>query len=165
LEKYPQYRRIVSRVPEPPAVSHPASDAGKEWRQDRITESLGEIYSENTSKYDIAPELGCEAKDWIATTTRQAGALLREHGIWNILLTGFDTYGCIITSPGGVLDMSRLGYRCFIVAEATSTNETFETREEGQIREAALLTTELLGYSYTVRAGDLLAAIHGAEGK
>lgn len=160
-ENYSQYQSIHSRIPEPesrglPPVAHP------EWRREFIAKSLGNVAcEEDVNAFAIAPELRVASDDWVVTSSPQAATLLRENNIWNLLLVGFDTYGCMITSPGGVLDMSRLGYRCFVVEDCTNTNETSETRlsEEASLKRAALETIELLGYGYTVQGSEIRQAV------
>lgn len=74
----------------------------------------------------------------IATTSRQLAAICRSKNINHLIYIGFAINGCLLYSPGGMVDMARLGYVCSTVRQATTAIENRETAETEQGKEMAL---------------------------
>ena len=163
-KRYPQYRDIASRFPDPGLAGEKSPTLPcPEWRKRFMDESLGPALGEDVGSNDVASLIGVTDQDWVITTSTQASALLRDHGIWNLLLAGFDTYGCFVTSPGGLLGMEQLGYRCFAVRDCTNTGETAQTAPTAALKTAALQTVELLGWAYSVEGAEIVDALGSAR--
>ena len=161
---YPQYREIAARVETPPPTPPPGQRVSvPAWKQTFMDESLGRGCRVPGAGSDIAPIVAAQPEDWIVARTAEASTLFHEHGIWNILFVGFDTSGCILTSPGGVLPMRSLGYRCFIVEDCTESCETPATRAGKELKKTVLQCMEFGGYSYTVNGSDIIESMEKAR--
>lgn len=90
-------------------------------------------------------------------TTHQFNEVLRKQGIWNLIYIGFAINWCLWFSPGGMVDMSRLGYRCSCIKEAITAVENKESVEGEQHKQEALWRTSLM-FGYVHRAEDFIGA-------
>ena len=165
--RYPQYRELLERVPEPDTSAIPRSP-NLAWRQERDADIYGPDWRtpERNEKLaqvlDVAPPIEPRPSDWVAATTAQASTLLSENGVWNILYTGFDTNGCVWLSEGGMHKMGKLGYRCILLRDCTLGGETAETFPESEMTESFIRLVEL--GSYTASSLDLRREL-GAAGR
>jgi nicotinamidase-related amidase len=145
LSKYPGYARTEAL-------------AGAPERQHRMaprnaySEAIGRFRTEHVfpgphNQEDIAR--GFAALDFpesvkpldsedMATDTRQLATLCQTKGVSHLIYTGFAINGCLLTSPGGMLDMSRLGFVCSAIRQAVTAIENRETAETEQAKELAL---------------------------
>ena len=164
--KYPQYLEIASRIKEHTAPELPRSP--HHFREELDRDIFGDAFlapAKNSSAVaDIAPPIKPQPQDWIATTIRQVTTVLSENGISNIIYTGFATGGCLRHAVGGVDFMAGLGYRCIVLRDCTTDEETAETAPEQLITRCALLSIEQ-SYGYTADSHDVLSAIHKARGR
>ena len=65
-----------------------------------------------------------------AFQTGQFDRLLRRRGIENLVYSGFAADMCVLRAPGGVEPMAALGYRTFLLRDATIGVECPDTWEE-----------------------------------
>ena len=81
--------------------------------------------------------------------SQQLNAACRERGIWNLVYVGFAINWCLLASPGGMIDMSRMGYVCSTIRQATTAVENRETCTTEQAKEIALWRLSLMfGYVF-----------------
>ena len=164
-ETYPQYRELAARVKSP--TEHPPR-CSKDFRQEFLREVLGSEYMEMAKRDQvrtdgaIAPTIEPQAQDWIITTRAQVAALLSENGILNVLFTGFDASGCLMTSPGGVKHIGALGYRCVVLRDCTTAGESAETAPDLLITKCMLTVMEMFR-AYTADSRDVIRAIETAR--
>ncbi len=94
----------------------------------------------------------------VAATTAQLLAHCRTYGINHLIYVGFALDGCLLTSPGGMVDLSRAGLLCSTVREATTAIENKETARTESAKELALWRVALhFGFVYGV--GELINAL------
>lgn len=161
--KYPGYRRTLDIAGnEPPGLPKaPRHDEIKP--PDDVKDNLlfGEKFKESLKYYtpnfdfpDLAKPLDSES---VAFTTHQLNEVLRKHGIWNLIYIGFAINWCLWFSPCGMVDMSRLGYRCSCIKEAVTAVESKESAVGELHKQEALWRTSLM-FGYVHRAGDFIGA-------
>lgn len=164
-ENYPQYRELAARVEEPASPTADLPRCPRDYREEFLRDVLGDEYlamSEGRmSTGSVAPSVEPQPQDWIITTLKQAATLLSENGILNVLFTGFDASGCLLTSAGGVYDMGALGYRCVVLRDCTTAGESAETAPDLTVTKSILTVIELFR-AYTADSKDVIAAIEAA---
>lgn len=109
---------------------------------------------------DFPAQAKPEGEEGIAESSAQLQALCREDGINHLIYTGFAINGCLLTSPGGMVDMQRAGYMCSAVRQAVTAIENKETARAETAKEIALWQVALL-YGFVYDADDLVAALTG----
>jgi len=120
---------------------------------EKFKESL-KYYTPNFDFPDLAKPLDSE---YVAFTTHQLNEVLRKHGIWNLIYIGFAINWCLWFSPCGMVDMSRLGYRCSCIKEAVTAVESKESAMGELHKQEALWRTSLM-FGYVHSAGDFIGA-------
>jgi nicotinamidase-related amidase len=106
----------------------------------------------------IAPEAAPLAGDGIAETANELHALCLERGINHLIYIGFALNWCLLMSPGGMVDMKRLGYLCSTVAEAVVAVESHESRpNRGEYQQA--LWRVAVEFGFVFNDHDLIAAL------
>lgn len=94
----------------------------------------------------------------VAATSEQLFGLCKDAEINHLIYTGFALDGCLLVSPGGMVDMSRRGLLCSTVDEATTAIENKETARKGAAKALALWRVALsFGFVYGVE--DLVGAL------
>jgi nicotinamidase-related amidase len=162
-EKYPQYVEIRDRV-KPPRDWKPPVSPNLEWRKECGEDVYGKDFRVE-GECDIAPPIAARPEDWLVWWDYEASTLLHEHGIWNILFTGFESASCFLNIPGGVLSMCQLGYRCFIVEDCSLAMETRETQEQEEIKNGFFKAMQLVRYCYLVNGKDIIQSLVSAKGE
>jgi len=94
-----------------------------------------------------------------AVQSAQLDQMLRRRGIENLIYTGFATNMCVIQSPGGIRDMSLLGYCIFLVREATLGLEYPDTLADRTVTRLAIRYVEHV-YGHSVTYSDLMASLN-----
>ncbi len=162
-KKYPGYQRTLDITGnEPPGLPRaPRHDEIKP--PDDVKDNLlfGEKFKESLQYYtpnfdfpDLAKPLDSE---YVAFTTHQLNEVLRKQGIWNLIYIGFAINWCLWFSPCGMVDMSRLGYRCSCIKEAVTAVENKESAVGELNKREALWRTSLM-FGYVHSAGDFMRA-------
>ena len=110
------------------------------------------------ARLDFAPEARPFGDEPIAENSHQLFALCKAHGINHLIYAGFAVDGCLLISPGGMVDMQRRGVMCSILREATVAIESRETARTQLAKEVALWRVALLyGFVFDVR--DFVSAL------
>lgn len=158
--KYPGYAHVVELAgPEPtPCEGAPESSIRDAWQQGRTAETCGEhnvaALSEASPLVDFPHEVMPQDDEPVVITTHQLNEVCRHRGIWHLIYCGFLINACIMNSPGGMVDMRRLGYFCTTVRDATTAGETRETARHEWGKELALSSVD-----YVFESTDLIAAL------
>lgn len=166
--KYPGYRRTLAIAGKEPPDLPRAPRHGEVKRPDDIKDNLlfGEHFKAALPHYNSHfdfPELARPLDDeYVAFTTHQLNEVLRQHGIWNLIYIGFAINWCLWFSPCGMLDMSRLGYRCSCIKEAVTAVENKESAVGELHKQEALWRTSLM-FGYVHSAEDFLHACRSLE--
>ena len=92
--------------------------------------------------------------------SHQLNAVCREKGIWHLVYIGFAINWCLLASPGGMIDMSRMGYVCSTIRQATTAVENKETCSEEWAKEVALWRVALM-FGYVFDVDPFVAALQG----
>ena len=129
--KDPRAREDMDPVPEAPVYAPEPIKLG--WAQFISDRSYGPAYAQNSPYVHmrrakvIDPRLG----EVYVFQTNQFHRALRRRGIENLIYAGFATDMCILRAPGGIQPMFSLGYRTFLMRDATlgvEYTDTFEQR-------------------------------------
>jgi nicotinamidase-related amidase len=167
-KRYPQHAEIARRAKVFPKVDVFSPYMG--WKKERDEQIFDKGWRAEESKKqmnrlrDIAPPIKPTPNDPVAITTAEASMLLRERGIWNILYTGFDAGGCVLSSDGGILAMHELGFRCIVLRDCTTGGETAETAAEETLNKSAVSFMGVAGIAYSADSVRLLNEIKRVTG-
>ena len=74
----------------------------------------------------------------IAENGYQLNALCREQNITHLIYIGFAINCCLLMSPGGMMEMSGLGYFCSTVRDATTAVEKRDSARGELLKEEGL---------------------------
>lgn len=111
---------------------------------------------------DFAPEARPIGDEGIAEDSEQLTALCREAGVNHLIYAGFAIDGCLLQSPGGMIDMSRHGVMCSAIRQAVTAIECKETAREELAKQIALWRVALhFGFVFDVE--DLKRALGQAS--
>lgn len=102
-----------------------------------------------------AEPVGNEA---IAKDSVQLFAYCKEKKINHLIYIGFAIDGCLLLSPGGMLDMSRRGILCSAIRQAVTAIENKETARKEICKEVALWRVALL-FGFVYDSDDFVSAI------
>jgi hypothetical protein len=161
---YPGSRRARELARPSPPVAQVRADATlqrlREFRRDHVLVGPGnevDTRRENARR-DFAPEARPVGDEGIAEDGRQLFALCEHHGINHLIYAGFAIDGCLLMSPGGMVDMSRHGVMCSTFRQAVTAIENKETARRELAKEVALWRVAVvLGFVFDV--DDFLGAI------
>lgn len=162
-KKYPGYQRALEIAGDEPAGLPKASRHNEVKSPDHIKDDLlfGGKFKEALEFYKRNldfPELARPSdSEYVVLTTHQLNEVLRMHGIWNLIYIGFAINWCIWFSPCGMVDMSRLGYRCSCIKEAVTAVENKESAVGELHKQEAMWRTSLM-FGYVHSANDFIAA-------
>jgi nicotinamidase-related amidase len=162
-KKYPGYQRTLEIAGAEPAglPKAPRFDEIKSPDDQRTGLLFGEKYMQALPHYmpyiDFPDQARPLDSEYVVFTTHQFNEVLRKQGIWNLIYIGFAINWCLWFSPGGMVDMSRLGYRCSCIKEAVTAVENKESVVGEQHKEEALWRTSLM-FGYIHRADDFIGA-------
>lgn len=163
-EKYEGYqaaKALAGEVPEMPegAVDDPLR---QQWQQERNVQMQGEKNGEEIRAgqqfLDFPPQTMPEAGEPIVINSHQLNAVCRDKGIWNLVYIGFAINWCLLASPGGMIDMRRMGYVCSTIRQATTAVENKETCSEEWAKEVALWRVALM-FGYVFDADPFVSAL------
>jgi hypothetical protein len=112
---------------------------------------------------DFPPEARPRENEGIAENAEQLMALCTEQGVNHLVYIGFALNWCLLMSPGGMLDMSRRGFMCSTIRQATTAVECRETAREERNKQEALWRTAL-AFGFVFEADDFSGAL-AADGR
>jgi hypothetical protein len=158
LKNYPGYASTVKLVEGQQALN-------ERVQPDEALSRLWQFKSENAfpgnhNKADIAagqkrldfpkPAMPLPGED-IAITSEQLFALCKRDGINHLIYSGFAINGCLLTSPGGMLDMLRKGVMCSAIRQAVTAIENRETAREELAKQLGLWFVSIIaGFVFDV---------------
>jgi len=163
-KKYPGYQFTESiSDPEPPldqVASDPVMDRLRQFRAHHVF--VGRHNEEDVARgfanVDFPPEARPLDQEPIAATSRQLLALCRREAVNHLIYTGFAIDGCLLISPGGMVDMCRYGVMCSTIRQAVTAIENKETARQEQAKQLALWRVGLL-YGFVFDVDDFIAAL------
>lgn len=156
-EKYTGYQEAIKLAGEEPkreagAVVDPLKE---QWQKERSLQmqgahNIGDIQA-GRKKVDFAPQAYPLENEPVVINSHQLNAVCRDRDIWHLVYVGFAINWCLLASPGGMIDMSRMGYVCSTIQQATSAVENAETCSEEWAKKVALWRVALMfGYVFDV---------------
>lgn len=110
------------------------------------------------SRLDFLPDARPVADEPVAATSAGLVELCRERQVNHLLYTGFALDGCLLTSPGGMVDLGRQGFLCSTIREAVTSVENRETARGETAKQLALWRVALL-YGFVYGVDDLIGAL------
>lgn len=113
------------------------------------------------ARLDFAPEARPAEGEPIAENSHQLFALCRAHAVNHLIYAGFAVDGCLLISPGGMVDMQRRGIMCSVLRDATTAIETRETAHNQMAKEIALWRVAVL-YGFVFDVKELVNALAGS---
>lgn len=156
--KYPGFQRALEiSGEEPPAWPRaPRADEVKSPDDQKEALIFGPRFTESFKYYWPRIDFPEEAKpldsEPVVVTSHQLNSVLRDMGAWQLIYCGFSINWCLWFSPGGMTDMSRLGYRCSCIREAVSAVENRESTHGEFNKQQALWRVSLMfGYIHGAR--------------
>ena len=122
---------------DPPSPPAPASTplpgpAVPGWRDHILARAHGKDYATQSpyARMDRAKVVAAQPGEPFVYQTGQLHRVLRRYGIENLIYAGFATDMCILRAQGGAEPMATLGYRLFLMRDATLGVEYPDSFEE-----------------------------------
>lgn len=161
----PGYRKVVEWAGEPPPV--PAAVEPDEtmrklkaFRGERVF--VGRHNEADVSRGFARVDFPAEARpvdgEPIAENAHQLLAACRHEGVNHLIYAGFAINWCLLMSPGGMLDMSRVGVMCSAFRDAVTAVENRESARRELCKELALWRVAL-AFGFVFDSGDFAAAL------
>jgi hypothetical protein len=160
----PGYRRAVELAGPPPtpleAVPDPALKDLRRFRSQNVFvggHNQADV-DRGFAALDFAPEARPLDAEGIADDAEQLTALCRDLGVNHLIYVGFALNWCLLMSPGGMVDMSRRGFLCSTIRQATTAVENRETARRELNKEEALWRIAL-AFGFVFDLEDFLAGL------
>lgn len=148
------------RPPYEQVASDPVRDRLLAFKSERVwpgAHNTGDV-NRGFEHVDFDPDAQPLGSEYVCENGDQLAAVCKELGINHLVYTGFAIDGCLLTSPGGMLDMSQRGVLCSALRQATVAIENKETARSQMGKEIGLWRVALLfGFVYDVE--DFITAI------
>jgi nicotinamidase-related amidase len=164
----PGYRHAIRLAgdapPAPPAITDPVHD---HLRRIRASESFPGTHNApdiaaGFARLDFAPAARPLDSEGVAENAAQLAALARERGVNHLIYVGFAINWCLLMSPGGMVDMGRLGFLCSTVREAVTAVENAETARDEREKAQALWRVAV-EFGFVFGLTELLGALSALE--
>jgi len=94
----------------------------------------------------------------VAATSSDLIGWCSRNGVNHLIYTGFAINGCLWTSPGGMVDLSRQGYLCSTLRQATTAIENGESARTQAHKEYAMWAVALF-HGFVYDTDDFTAAL------
>jgi len=166
-KRYSGYEKARELAGDAPSL--PEGSVNKNWQEEYNLDKIGrenyKAIQEACKKHLDFPEETRPLNDeWVVINSHQLNAVCRHLKIWNLIYTGFAINWCLWNSPGGMVDMNRLGYRCSTIPEATTAVENDFTAREELCKKIALWRVATT-YGYVIQLDDFLSAVRKERDK
>jgi len=168
VEKYDEYHRTMKRIrgklPKERKLPRPKPDAATralgEFRMAHVhpgTGNLADIAAAGKMR-DIHPSARPLPGEYMVTQSDELQAVCALHGVNHLIYAGFAINYCLLMSPGGMLDMSRRGFLCSAVREATTAVECDFSAGDETAKRLALWNVGL-SFGFVYEQNDLEQAL------
>ena len=101
-------------------------------------------YAEGHKYYDFIKDTAPLDNEFVVTTSKQLVSYCRHFNIHHLIYTGFAINMCLMSSPCGMVDMSRYGVMCSSVRELVTAVECRESARGEKHKEYGLYYDALL---------------------
>lgn len=165
-ERHEEYRRIREMAGPEPEMPPGAPDdpLKRQWQKERGNQMTGEHNQADIEAgfklVDFPPQAMPEQGEPVVINSHQLNAFCRDKGIWNLIYVGFALNWCLLASPGGMIDMRRMGYVCSTIRQATTAVENRESCTDQAAKEIALWRVSLM-FGYVFDLDPVLGALSG----
>ena len=164
FRSYPGYKRALElagpTTPLESAPSDPSLDRLRQFRSEHVF--VGKHNQADVERgfasMDFAREARPIGEEGIAEDAEQLFALCREAGVNHLIYTGFAIDGCLLMSPGGMIDMNRRGIMCSTIRQAVTAIECKETARSELAKQVALWRVAVM-FGFVFDAPDLISAL------
>ncbi|MCX5659796.1 MAG: right-handed parallel beta-helix repeat-containing protein [Planctomycetota bacterium] len=142
------------------AQPDPASQAIHAFRGDHVFPGKQNTADINAGwpTVDFPAEARPVGDEGVAENTLQLAALARDAGVNHLVYVGFNIDWCLLMSPGGMLDLQRLGYVCSTIRQAVTAVENAETARRELCKEIGLWRVSV-NFGCVFDADDFAAAV------
>lgn len=161
---YPGYQRAVALAgPQPTAsrvVTDPTLEALNQFRSQHVfvgEHNRGDV-DRGFAKLDFPETARPMGDEGIAEDGPQLLALCQAAGINHLIYAGFAINWCLLMSPGGMVDMRRMGVLCSTLRQAVTAVENRESAREQSHKEEALWRVAL-AFGFVFDVDDLIAQL------
>ncbi|HRK36062.1 MAG TPA: hypothetical protein PLJ47_15805, partial [Candidatus Hydrogenedentes bacterium] len=96
--------------------------------------------------------------EYICEDGHQLFAVCKKLGINHLIYAGFAIDGCLLISPGGMVEMNQRGMMCSAIRQAVVAIESKESAENQFAKDLALWRVALL-FGFVFDADDLMEAL------
>ncbi|MDF2719249.1 MAG: hypothetical protein K0R28_6174 [Paenibacillus sp.] len=167
---YPGYDRAVS-------LSSGNKEAYEQIAKNPVRQKLDQFRAEHVfpglhnrddiargqRKIDFPEEAKPVGNEGVAENANQLLGLCKEDGVNHLIYTGFAINGCLLTSPGGMLDMQKRGLLCSAVRQAVTAIENKETVRTEAAKQLALWYVAVM-FGFVYESDDLIRSLkEGAQ--
>ena len=166
-EELPGYKQAVALAgPDNSVVLRvepdPTLDQLRRFRYENVWPGTPNIarYEAGFGKTDFHPQARPVGDEGVAANGHQLAALCRAAGVNHLIYTGFAIGACLLSSPGGMLDMQRRGALCSVLQEATTAVESKETARQELVKQMELWRVAL-SFGFVFSVNDFVAALRG----
>jgi nicotinamidase-related amidase len=145
------------------APPDPVYDELRSMRALRIFPGGGNIaeHAAATAGIDFLPSAVPHGNESVVATSSALTDVCRRAGVNHLVYCGFALDDCLLTSPGGMVDMSRRGFVCSAVRQAVTAIENRETARRETAKDVALWRVAL-HFGLVYDDADLMAALQAA---
>lgn len=168
LKKYPGYKYTVELTNERKDNYKKNDDVSKSFaipERDEEIKKLWTFWSDNVvpgacnkedvqrgfKNLDFPDEVKPLDSEGIAVNADQLFALCKKEGVNHLIYTGFAINGCLLVSPGGIIDMVRRGMMCSTIRQAVTAIENKETARNELAKELGLWFVSIIsGFVYDI---------------
>lgn len=169
FQHLPGYQKAValSGTPAPAASRATSDDALKELWKFRAEHVFVGRHNEadvaaGFAHLDFAENTRPCGDEGIAENADQLTALCNARGVNHLIYVGFALNWCLLMSPGGMLDMSRRGFLCSTIRQATTAVECRETAREERNKQEALWRIAL-AFGFVFDLDDFMTGLGSGE--
>jgi nicotinamidase-related amidase len=111
------------------------------------------------SRIDFAPEARPLADEPVVEDSHQLLALCKARNVNHLIYAGFAINSCLVSAPGGMVDMHRHGILCSVIRDATTAVEMAETARDQIAKELALWRVSIQ-YGFVFESRELINALN-----
>lgn len=170
-EHLPGHQRAVALAgPEPtrpPMLeSDPIRDRLDRFRYENVWPGRPNIaaHERDRSATRFHPSAVPQGNEGVAANAHQLAALCRDEGVNHLIYAGFTVGGCLLTSPGGMIDMQRRGAMCSVLREAVTAIENKESARQELSKQLEIWRVALL-FGFAFGVADFVAALKKGDEK
>lgn len=145
----PGYQRVQTLSPAPewwPYVGRdPALTEVKSFLSDHSNPGKHNLPDLARVKLDFAPQARPLDHEAVAAWGSQLYDLCRTEGVNHLIYIGFAINWCLLTMPGGMVDMRRHGIMCSVIRQGVTALESRETVEREGEKESMMWRVSVAG--------------------